>query len=146
MGFSKNLRNTIQKYHAKDGVPIALSADGAKSLQALIEEAGAKKPLWRRQLAWIFSEIFKEGAWEAVRSHLCVQLRNPLGKKAWIDTDGKTLRELEVISSFAVIFLNMSATNDVLGLMDMHKIPEPEFAFPDRWFSDRIGDPDSPRL
>ena len=115
---------------------------GAWLLRGLIEERGPKKPWWKRQASWISGEIFKEHAWEKVRPYLCVQLRKPLGKKAWIGTDGKPLCDADAIAKFAVVFLHVYATNDVLELMDTHKIPRPEFALPERWFSDRIGDPE----
>ena len=142
MEFSKDLRSTIQKYYTQDEVPVSMDADGAKWLRALIEETDTKKPLWRRQSSWISDEIVKEGIWEQVRSCLGVQLRKRLGEKAWIDTDGKPLVETEAIGMFALIFLHVYATDDVLDLMDTHKLPRPGFVIPARWFSTQVRDPD----
>ena len=142
MEFYKDLRNVIQKYYVQDEVPVVMDAEGATTLRVLIEDTGRKKPLWRRQNYWISDEIVKEETWEKVAPYICVQLRKRLGKKAWIDADGKPLDEGDAIAKFALIFLHVYATDDVLGLLKQHKRPEPEFAIPARWFSAQVGDPD----
>ena len=142
MAFAKDLRSTIQKYYVQDEVPVVMDADGAKWLRILIKETGTKKPLWRRQVSWISDEIVKEGIWDKVAPHIGVQLRKRLGKKAWIDTDGRPLDEGEAIAKFALILLHVYATDDVLDLLEQHKLHELEFAIPSRLFSARVGDPD----
>ena len=142
MEFSKDLRSTIQEYYVQDEVPVVMDADGAKWLRMLIEETGTKKPLWRRQSSWISDEIVQAGIWNKVAPRIGVQLRKRLGKKAWIDTDGRPLDEGEAIAKFALIFLHVYATDDVLDLLEQHKLPEPEFVIPARWFSAQVGVPD----
>ena len=137
--FHKDLQNTIQKYYKKNEVPIAVDDEGAKLLKALIEETGTNKPVLRRLNSWVSDKVITdEKVWEAVRPYLCIQLRKRMGNKAWIDTDGKPLDEGEAIAKFALVLLHVYVTDDVLVLMDKHKIPKPEFVVPSQWFSRRI--------
>lgn len=142
MEFSRNLRRTIQGYYEQNEVPVGMDPDGAKWLRALIEETGSKKPLWRRSPNWISDKVVEEEIWERVSPHLGVQLRKRLGKKAWIDVHGKPLDEAEAAAKFALIFLHVYATDDVLDLLEQHKLSKPEFVIPTRWFSAKVSDPD----